>query len=65
MPKTNVTVQLTGQDGNIFNVLGIAGRALKRAGHRDLAIQMFHEVRNDAQDYDHALRIVMDYVEVA
>lgn len=30
-------VKLVGQDGNIFNILGIASRALKEAGYADEA----------------------------
>jgi len=30
--KTKPTCELIGQDGNIFNLIGIASRTLKRAG---------------------------------
>lgn len=33
-------VKLVGQDGNIFNILGIASRALKKAGYTDEAKEM-------------------------
>ena len=33
MPKyPEITVQLTGEDGNAFNILGICLRAMRRAG---------------------------------
>ncbi len=35
-PKTDIRVKLTGQNGNIFNLLGIALRALRTGGHGEL-----------------------------
>ena len=37
MAKTNVKVKLVGEDGNAFAILGKVIKALKRAGHADLA----------------------------
>ena len=62
MPKTNVTVQLSGEDGNAFAVMGAVKRALERAGHRDLVAPYMKEAM--AGDYDNLLRVSMDYVEV-
>ena len=36
-PKTNVTVKLVGEDGNVFNIIGKVSRELKRAGFKDEA----------------------------
>lgn len=44
-------------------IMGIVKNALKKAGHRDLVDQFLKEMMS-AKDYDHALRIVMEYVEV-
>lgn len=62
MPKTDVIVQLTGNDGNAFAIMGRVTKALKRAGHGDLV----DEFRKEAQsgDYDHLLQTAMDYVVV-
>lgn len=55
--------QLVGQDGNIFNLIGIASRALKEAGMRDKAKEMVEKV-TQAKSYDEALQVIMKYVEV-
>lgn len=31
-PRTNVTVQLSGEDGNAFSIMGRVIRAMKKAG---------------------------------
>lgn len=55
--------KLTGEDGNIFNLLGIARRALTRTGLREQAQEMVDRVTK-AESYDKALQIIMEYVEV-
>lgn len=55
--------KLIGADGNIFNLLGIAGRALTRAGMRDKKEEMQQKAFK-AKSYDEALQIIMQYVEV-
>jgi len=62
MAKTDVKVKLVGQDGNAFMILGSVTKALKRAGHEDLAKEYQKEAT--AGDYDHLLRTTMEYVEV-
>ena len=62
MPKTNVTVKLTGKNGNAFSILGVVVGALERGGHYDLASQYIEEATMG--DYDHLLKVTMDYVEV-
>lgn len=62
MAKTNVTVDLVGQDGNAFVVMGLVIKALKRAGHTDLVKQYQDEAMSG--DYDHLIQVTMDYVEV-
>jgi len=62
MPKTDVTVKLVGEDGNAFNVIGKVTRALRQAGHGELAEQFKREATSG--DYDNLLRTVMEYVEV-
>ncbi|MFH1932771.1 MAG: hypothetical protein ABIN18_14445 [Pseudomonadota bacterium] len=62
MPKTNIKVKLVGEDGNAFNLLGRVSKALKRAGHKQLAKEFLQEaVKND---YSHLLATCCDYVEV-
>ena len=63
MPKTNVVVQLTGTDGNVFMLAAAVVVALKRAGHYAEAKAMFEELHH-CQSYDEALQLFMRYVEV-
>ena len=57
-------VKLVGQDGNIFNILGIASRALKEAGYADEDKEMQTEVFA-SDSYEEALAIVLQYVDEA
>lgn len=56
-------VTFTGENGNIFNLLGIASRALKKVSQRDKATEMRSRVTK-SKSYDEALLIIMEYVEV-
>jgi hypothetical protein len=38
--------KLIGENGNIFNLLGIANRALKNAGQYEQASKMFEEIKD-------------------
>ncbi|MDR1206024.1 MAG: hypothetical protein LBL26_11195 [Peptococcaceae bacterium] len=53
---------IIGVDGNIFNVMGIAARTLKRNGMADAAREMQSRV-TESGGYDNALAIIMEYVE--
>ena len=63
MPKTNVKVKLVGTNGNAFAILGKVSKALKLAGHADLAEEFMSEAMKG--DYDHLLATAVDYVEVS
>ena len=63
MPKTNVEVQLVGEDGNAFAILARVEKALKQAGHRDLATEFMAEATSG--NYDHLLQTCCQYVEVS
>jgi len=52
---------LIGADGNIFSLMGIASRTLKRAGMPDQAKEMCSRVTGSGS-YDNALGIIMEYV---
>ncbi len=62
MAKYSVAVDLVGEDGNAYAILGRVQKALSNAGveksERDL---YFTEAT--AGDYDHLLRVTMDWVE--
>ena len=55
-------MQLIGQDGNIFSIMGRASRLLKNAGQSDKAKEMCDRV-TASQSYSEALNIVSEYVE--
>lgn len=54
--------RLTGENGNIFNIMGKVVRTLKRTGHRDKA-EEFIEKSKDLS-YDGIIRLAEDYVNV-
>lgn len=59
-----ITVQLTGEDGNVFFIIGKMTKALR---HADVSIEdrkAFTDACFSADDYDHVLRICMEYVNV-
>ena len=56
-------VKLIGENGNICNLMAIASRALKEAGMREEAKEMFEKITK-SKSYDEALRILMEYVEI-
>lgn len=55
-------MQLIGQDGNIFAIMGRASRLLKNAGQSDKPKGMCDRV-TASQSYSEALNIVSEYVE--
>ena len=55
-------MQLIGQDGNIFAIMGRASHLLKNAGQSDKAKEMCDRV-TASQSYSEALSIVSEYVE--
>ena len=57
------TCQLTGEDGNVFSIIGRVSKALKRAGQEDKA-EEFRKKAMQSESYDAVLRLCMDYVEV-
>ncbi|AXH47452.1 hypothetical protein SEA_HANGMAN_89 [Mycobacterium phage Hangman] len=59
----DVHVQLTGQDGNVFFIIGKVSKALREAGHVDQVTPFVNEV-TDTDSYDAALAVVMQWVEV-
>ncbi len=56
--------QLIGQDGNIFNLMGIASRTLKRAGYPEKVKELQNKITSEAKSYDEALNILGEFVEV-
>lgn len=54
---------LIGQDGNIFNLMGIASRTLKQNGLADQAKEMCDRIR-ESGDYYKALGVIGEYVNI-
>lgn len=59
----DVTVQLTGEDGNAWAVLGKTARAMKRAGLPKEVVDAYIDEAM-AGDYDHLLGTTMKWVDV-
>ena len=56
--------QFTGQNGNVFNLLYLAKKALDEAtGSLNKSQEMWDKVKQ-AKDYDQAIQIMMEYVDV-
>jgi len=56
-------VKLIGENGNIFNLVGIATKALKTAGLKDKADELTKRIFN-SRSYDEALVIIGEYCEI-
>ena len=52
---------LIGQDGNIFNLMGIASKTLKRNGMYDEAKEMCSRITSSGSYYE-ALNVIGEYV---
>jgi len=60
--KPKPKVQLVGQNGNVFNLLGICTKALKRADQDEEAGKLQSRVLSSGS-YDEALAIMLEYVD--
>lgn len=56
-------VELIGNDGNAFSILGQCNRAAKRAGWSQEALTRFQGEAMSG-DYDHLLQVVLEHFEV-
>lgn len=63
-PEQKPDCQLIGQNGNIFNLMGIASRTLRANGMADKAKEMQSRITQEAQSYYEALNIIGDYVNI-
>ena len=59
----DIEVQLTGEDGNAFGIIGRVRRALRQAGVSADEVQGFTDEAT-AGDYDHLLATCMRWVTV-
>jgi hypothetical protein len=63
MPKYDVKVQLSGNDGNAFSVMAAVKDSLKKAGASKEEIDKYVS-DSMSGDYDNLLRVAMDWVRV-
>ncbi len=61
--KKKLEVALVGENGNIFNIMAITAKALKKEGMEKEKKEYMNKVLN-CSSYDEALRITMEYVDV-
>ena len=59
-----VEVELEGQDGNVFSIMGRVRKALRRGGASHEEVEAF-TAEMQAGDYDDALQTVFRWVTVA
>ena len=57
------TCKLIGEDGNIFNVIGLVSRSLKKAGMKDKS-EEFTKKAFASHSYDEVLALATKYVKV-
>ena len=55
---------LIGEDGNIFNLMGIAARTLREHGMGEQAKEMTKRITTSGCDYEGALNIIGEYVNI-
>ena len=64
MPKyPDITVELVGQNGNAFNILGICLQAMRRAGLSKEEQDAF-QAEATSGNYDHLLATCMEWFNV-
>ena len=57
--------ELIGQNGNIYNLMGIASRTLRENGMKQQAEEMFERITGGGcRDYYQALGIIGEYVNI-
>jgi hypothetical protein len=64
MAKYNVAVQLSGNDGNAFAVMGAVKAALKKSGASKEEVEQYL-TDSMSGDYDNLIRVAMEWVNVA
>lgn len=62
-PQQKPKCALVGEDGNIFNLMGIAARTLRQADQPEQVKEMVSRI-TQSQSYGEALNIIGEYVEI-
>jgi len=63
MSKTGIKVKLVGEDGNVFNLIGICSHALKENNMKDKVNEFVKEVTS-SHSYDEALSVMMNWFDI-
>jgi len=61
--KEKPEITLTGANGNAFNIMGIAARALRKAGYTKEEIEKYREEAMSG-NYDNLLQVTMRWCNV-
>lgn len=61
--KVKPTIDLGNMDGNAFNMIGVARKALKKAGYSKEELEEFTKDATSG-DYDHVLQVIFNHCEV-
>jgi len=62
VPYTDAVVQLSGENGNAFSILGRVRRGIRQSNHPELEAEFVREATEG--DYDHLLQTCFRYVSV-
>jgi len=62
-PDHKPEVELVGQDGNAFAIMGRVSKALRKAGADEEYVKEY-QYESMSGDYNNLLRVAMKYVEV-
>jgi hypothetical protein len=63
-PEQLAEVRLIGEDGNVYNLIGLCLEAGRRAGYTSEQLKCFKQEAMSG-DYDHALQTCMSWFEVS
>lgn len=63
MPKYDIEVQLTGEDGNAFAIMGRVSRELRRAGATQEELTEYRK-ESTSGDYNHLLAVAGKWVHI-
>jgi hypothetical protein len=64
MKYPEITVKLIGENGNVFNIIGLVSRALKRGKVPASEVSKFQNDAFSSPSYDAVLQLCMEWVEV-
>ena len=62
-PRTEVVAKLIGQDGNVFNLIGLTAQALRREGYKAEADE-FSEGAVQKLSYNEVLNYIQEFVTI-